>query len=179
MTAALAALAIARFAVLTAPTSGTWVANPIGDSLVVVQLPGKLVSQPRNSLPDEGDWVRSVQEQVYSDDNVFVLASVFSAEPGLRIGDPQMREAMAALVFGMASADEKVRDLYSGAVWYGAHSGLRRRIAIGPEDSAFFVDAVVIGVEHRLVALVTVAVKPSDPVASRVVGTLRVRGSGN
>ncbi|MGE3125882.1 MAG: hypothetical protein AB7F50_07355 [Fimbriimonadaceae bacterium] len=178
MTGALAALSIVRAAMLLATTSGAWERVQIGASPVSMQMPGKLLSQPRNQLPEEGDWVRTVEEFVYSDDNVFVMASVFAGAEGTKVADHQLLEAMSALIFGIASADEKLTTQYTASISYDGNLARRRRLAIGPADGAFYADLLVVAVGHRLVAVVTVAVTPQDPVSARILGTLRVGEPG-
>ncbi|MCC6402547.1 MAG: hypothetical protein IT207_00900 [Fimbriimonadaceae bacterium] len=174
MTGALAALALLRVALLVAPTSGPWVRVRLGDSPVTLEMPGKLVEQSRASVPEEGDWVRSVQEYVYSDDHVFVMASVFTGVEGTKVSDAQLQEAMTALIYGLASSEEKLRTVYTTAATYGSSFARRRQIEIGPADGVFYVDLLVVAVGHRLAAVVTLTVQRSDPVSARIMGTVRV-----
>lgn len=153
-----------------------WTRQFLGDSLLSLELPGKLVTGETEQVNDGKDWVKSTTEYNFENDDYFVQCSVFTGDNTTKADGPFLSKVMASVLEGVQQDGTTAVKVDSNKEDIDKMPALRETHRVGTGKEQFLMKVALVGENNKVYAIIAVAfpdVPGSVDMADRTFKSIR------
>lgn len=153
-----------------------WTRQYLGDSLLSMELPGKLVQGETQEVNDGKDWVKSTTEFNFENDDYFVQASVFAGDNTTKADAPFLGKVMTSVMDGVKGDGTPITKVDSNKEDLDKMPALRESYKVGSGKEEFIMKVALVGENNKVYAVIAVAfpdVNGSVEMADRTFKSIR------
>jgi len=153
-----------------------WTRQFLGDSLLSLELPGKLVAGETEQVNDGKDWVKSTTEFNFENDDFFVQCSIFAGDRTTKADGPFLTKVMASVLEGVQQDGTTAVKVDSNKEDIDKMPALVETHRVGTGKDQFLMKVALIGENNKVYAVIAVSfpdVTGSVEMGERAIKSIR------
>ncbi len=153
-----------------------WTRQYLGDSLLSIELPGKLVAGETEQVNDGKDWVKSTTEYNYENDDFFVQASIFAGDRTTKADGPFLAKVMTSVLEGVQEDGTTAVKIDSSKDDIDKMPALVETHRVGTGEKQFIMKVALVGENNKVYAVIAVSfpdVTGSVEMGARAIKSIR------